>query len=97
MWFNLSNVCGSKFWAKLILSNTCGSLLSKKVFECNIMTTRLYTIILSWSILFEIEKYDCKIIVSWTDYKSKLDQQCKQTLNMKKCLCIINPNKKYVP
>ena len=59
------------------MSNTCGSLLSKKVFECNIMTTRLYTIILIWSILFEIEKNDCKTILSWTDSKSKLDQQCK--------------------
>ena len=26
------------------------------------------------------KKYDCKIILSWTDCKSKLDQQCKQTL-----------------
>ena len=35
------------------------------------------TIKLRWSILFEIEKYNCKIILSWTDCKSKLDHQCK--------------------
>ena len=23
------------------------------------------------------KKYDCKIMLSWTDCKSKLDQQCK--------------------
>ena len=73
----MTNACKSKFWSKLILSKTCGSLLSKKVFECNIMTALLYMIILSWSILFGIEKDDCKIILSWTGCKSKLDQQCK--------------------
>ena len=60
--------------SKLILSNTCGSLLSKKVFECKTMTARLYLVevfYLRW------KKYDCKIILSWTDCKSKLGQQCK--------------------
>ena len=42
------------------------------------------------------KKYDCKIILSWTDCKSKLDQQCKKTLKYEKYLCIFNPNKKYV-
>ena len=47
----LSNVCGPKFWVKLILSNTCGS------FEFNIMTARLYVIImLSWSIYISDKK-----------------------------------------
>ena len=41
--------------------------------------------------VFEIKKYNFKIILSQTDCKSKLDQQCT-----KKCLCIFNLNKKYV-
>ena len=38
----------------------------------------------------QVEVY-CEIILSQTDCKSILDQQCT-----KKCLCIFNLNKKYV-
>ena len=63
MWINLSNDC--LILNKLILSNTCRSLLSKKVFEKVILWL---TIIFIWSILFEIKKiYGCKIVIRWTD------------------------------
>ena len=38
----------------------------------------------------QVEVY-CEIILSRTDCKSKLDQQCT-----KKCFCVLNLNKKYV-
>ena len=65
----LSNVCGPKFWVKLILSNTCGS------FEFNIMTARLYVIImLSWSIYISDKK----------EIKKKINKKWKKKQKTKK-------------
>ena len=61
-------------FVKLILSNTCRSILSKKVFECNTVTARLYLVEVFY---LREKKFDIKIILSWTDCKSKLDEQCK--------------------
>ena len=46
----------------------------KKYLNGNTITARLYLIE-----VFYLRKkiYGCKIVLSWTDCKSKLDQQCK--------------------
>ena len=49
-------------------------LLSKKVLEWNTMTAWLYLVEVFY---LRQKKYNFKIIFSWTDCKSKLDQQCK--------------------